>query len=369
MKLILKCAGWLLVAAALNAGAASPDPKPAATGDAGSNLTVESILGDKVVAKGNGFEIRRSQLDQAVVNSRANATARGQDIPANELPILELRSLQYLIQIQLLNNIATADDKAKGQAESDKAYDNLKKQSVSEDVMIRKFKAAGMTPESFRKGLAEEETARIVLASKVNVTSADLKKFYDDNPDKFERPEQARLQFIIMGASDPGGSPLTEGQKAEKKKSLADIRDRALKGEDFAKLARDYSENPSAKQAGNETVIARGLPQLPVTLENAAFSLKTNQVSDIIPTEAGFYLLKLLEKLPAGKVTLEEASPDIRNYLEGIAIRKILPATEAQLRKDANVEIVDTKLKTLEDNLPPPGLAPDDSGKPPTGTN
>ena len=370
MKLILQCSAWLLVAAALHAGAAADDTKPATSPAPGGELTINDLLPDKAVARGKGFEIKRSQLDEAVVNTRANASARGQDIPPNEMPLLELRSLQYLIRVQLLNGVASADDKAKGQAESDKAFEDLKKRTGDDAALARKFKNAGMTPDSFRKGLAEEATAQSVLAARVNVTGDDVKKFYDDNPDKFERPEQARLQFIIMAASDPAsGSPLTEGQKAAKKKELSDIRDRALKGEDFARLARDYSENPSARQSGTETVIARGMMNVPAVLETAAFALQTNQVSDLITTDAGYYVLKLLEKMPAGKITLDEARPDIRNYLEGNAIQKMLPAYEAQLRKDAGVEILDPKLKTLEDNLPPPGLAPDTSRKPAGSTN
>ena len=105
-----------------------------------------------------------------------------------------------------------------------------------------------------------------------------------------------------------------------------------------------------------------------VSFETTAFSLQTNQVSDIITTDYGFHILKLMEKIPAGKATLDEASRDIRDYLESQAVQKMLPAFEAQLRKDANVEILDTKIKTLEDNLPPAGLVPDSSGKTPSAT-
>ena len=375
--LLLRRSGWLAVAAALNLGAASDPAAAGAAATSGtppSGASMSDLLPDTVVARGNGFEIKRSELDRAVISSRANAAARGQDITADKLPQVELMALEYLIRVQILNHIATADDKAKGLEQSDKYYEALRKRAPSEEVMLRQIKAAGLTPESLRKGLTEEATAKIVLSSKVTVTSNDVQKFYDSNPDKFEQPEQARLGLITLGLPDPTtGLPLTENQKAEKKKQLTDLRDRARKGEDFAKLAKDYSDDPRAKTGTTEITISRGNPNLPPQLESAAFSLQTNQISDVITTDVGFVLVKMIQKKPAGKVAFEEASADIRDYLESVEIKKMLPKYEAQLRKDTGVEILDKKLKALEDSLPPeqtsPGVTQPGGAVPAAGAN
>jgi peptidyl-prolyl cis-trans isomerase C len=367
MKSIVKCACWLMAGTALAAAAAADDTKPAASPE----ISVNDLLGDKVVARGKGFEIKRSQLDQAVVDAKADASARGQDIPDSDQPILELRSLQYLIRLELLNGVATDDQKAKGRDEADKYYEELKKRSGSEDVLTRKFKALGLTAEMFRKDMVEEAIANAVLAAKVDITPADIKKFYDDNPDDFEKPEEARLLFITMGGPDhTTGTPLTEGQKAEKKKEIEGLRDRAIKGDDFGQLARDYSEDTTAKDNNGAITIVRGMRGLPLAFETTAFGLQTNQVSDIITTDYGFHIMKLIEKVPAGKATLTEATTAIKARLERDKIAEILPPYEAQLRKDAAVEIVDPRLKELEANAPPAaGLTPSAPARLGTGTN
>ena len=79
---------------------------------------------------------------------------------------------------------------------------------------------------------------------------------------------------------------------------------RARAGEDFAKLAKEYSEDPGSKDKGGEYKFPRG--QMVPEFEAAAFSLKTNQVSDIVTTSFGYHIIKLSEKIPAQKVELRQ---------------------------------------------------------------
>jgi peptidyl-prolyl cis-trans isomerase C len=73
----------------------------------------------------------------------------------------------------------------------------------------------------------------------------------------------------------------------------------------------------------------------------------------VITTQFGFHLIKMVERIPAKKATLAEATPDIRRYLETVAFRKMLPEYFAELKKNADVEILDPKLKEAE--MPPAG--------------
>src|SRR5262245_21069119 len=72
------------------------------------------LFGDTVVAKGKGFEIKRSQLDDEVIRLKALAAARNQPISSDQSAILEKQVLEQLIQIQLLQGKASAADKAAG---------------------------------------------------------------------------------------------------------------------------------------------------------------------------------------------------------------------------------------------------------------
>jgi peptidyl-prolyl cis-trans isomerase C len=351
MKSFLNICGCLIAVTALTAAAATDDllnpPSKAAP-------SITDLLPDDAVAKGNGFEIKRSQLDKAVINYRASAAAHGQEIPAEQIPMLEKQALDNLLLVKLLNGVATPEQKAKADAQAGTNFAELKKQFATEELMVRQFKTSGVTPDQVRSNLAEQATAQIVLSSRVKITDADVKQFYDAHPEQMVEPEKVRVSFITMGGPDQlTGAPLSNDQMAAKKKQIEAIRDRARNGEDFAKLAKENSEDAMSKEHGGEITLTRGMRGLPPEFESAAFALETNQVSDVITTQYGFHLIKMKERIPSKKDTLEEATPEIRRYLEAAAVKKMLPDYFAELKKDAGVVILDPKLKELD--LPPAG--------------
>jgi len=137
---------------------------------------------------------------------------------------------------------------------------------------------------------------------------------------------------------------------------------RAKSGEDFAKLARQYSEDPGSKDNGGEYTFPRG--QMMPEFEAAAFSLNTNQVSDVVTTPYGYHIIKLYEKIPAKKIDFDKAESDIKDYLTQQQIQKQFPQYSQKLRKDADVQILDDKLKPLDLPVSSDNPAPTGSSKP-----
>jgi peptidyl-prolyl cis-trans isomerase C len=351
MKSFLTICGCLIAVTALTAAAATPaSPTAAST----ATPSIDDLLPDSAVARGKGFEIKRSTLDQAVISYRTSAAAHGQEISAEQMPMLERQQLDQLLLVRLLNGVATPEQKAKAADEAGTNFAEIRKQFATEELMVRQFKTSGLTPEQVRSNLTDQATAHLVLSAKANISDDDIKKYYDENPSQMEEPEKVRVEFITMGGPDAlTGAPLSNDQLAAKKKQIEDLRDRARKGEDFAKMARDNSEDAASKEHGGEITLARGMRGLPPEFETAAFALQTNEVSDVITTQFGFHLIKMVERIPAKKATLTEASPDIKRYLETVAFKKMLPEYFAELKKNADVEILDPKLKEAE--MPPAG--------------
>ena len=112
-----------------------------------------------------------------------------------------------------------------------------------------------------------------------------------------------------------------------------------MKGEDFSALVKQYSDDPASKDKGGEYTFPRG--KMVPEFEAAAFTLKTNQISDLVESRYGYHIIKLLEKFPASKVSLAEASPHIREYLVSVAVKNGLPAYMAKLKAAADVKILD----------------------------
>jgi len=354
----------LFVAAALPVRGAAPD-RPAPTNTAAASkpaFKASDLFGNKIVAKGKGVEVTRGQLDDEVIRLKSQAAARNQNIPPEQMGQMERQILEQLIQVQLLQAKATEADKATGKALAEKRLAEATTRLGSEEALNRQLKLMGATREEVLAKWTESATAETVLKRdlKVDVTDADAKKYFDDNPARFEEPEMVRASHILLMTTDPKtNTELTDEQKAAKRKQMEGLLKRARAGEDFAKLAKEYSEDPSSKDKGGEYKFPRN--QMVPEFEAAAFSLATNQVSDIVTTRFGYHIIKLSEKIPAKKVDYDKAASDIKEGLTQQALQKQFPDYLAKLKTEAGVEILDEKLKAQE--LPDPSRQP--AGGPP----
>jgi parvulin-like peptidyl-prolyl isomerase len=332
------------------------------------------LFGDPVVAKGKGLEVRQSQLDKVMVGVKATAAMRGQQFSPEQAKLVESEMLTRLIQVQLLLQQATDADKAAGREEFEKSLQELKtKQKLTDAEFDQKLGAQlrlqNVTRAEWDKENTDQATVLAVLkrALNLNITDADAKSFYDAHATDFEQPEMVHVRHILLMTIDPDTrSPLTADQQQAKRKQIDDLLKRARGGEDFATLATQYSEDPGSKDDGGELPpFSRG--QMVAEFEAAAFSLNTNQISDVITTVYGYHIVKLLDKIPAKTVPFTGADTKIAGLSGGqsVTIRDALTAQTIQaqapkylqgLRKDADVQILDADLKAVMDeqtNAPP----------------
>ena len=297
---------------------------------------VSDLFADTVVAKGKGVEIKRSQLDEEIIRTKAGYAAQQRQAP----PDLDQRVLDGLIGAKLILSRATDAEF------NEKLGPSLRMQ--------------GLKREQWDKQQLEQATIPAVLERemKINVTDDEVKKYYDENPARFEEPEMVRASHILLSTRDMSTDPpkeLPEDKKKEKRKQIDDLLKRARGGEDFAKLAKEFSEDPDSKDKGGEYTFARG--RMVPEFEAAAFSLSTNQISDVVTTQYGYHIIKLSEKIPAKKTELAKISPRIKDFLKSQAVQTQIKGYLENLKKEAGVEILDEKLK-LSESASSSGLPP-----------
>ena len=352
----------LIFAAALAAALLSPAASRAAlTNTSASELA--SLISDPVVAKGKGIEIKRSQVDTALIGVKANLNAQGRAVSPSDMLQFERQVLNDIIGLQILLGKATDADKAKGKELFQKGLDRLKRDNkLTDEEFDQKLgsslKIQGITRAEWDKQRLDQATAGAVLERelKVNVTDEQVKKFYDENPAKFEQAEMVRASHILVATMDLATkTEYSDEQKKAKLKLAEDIRKRVVAGEDFAKLVKEFSDDTGSKDQGGEYTFARG--QMAPEFEAAAFSLGTNQVSDVVTTQFGYHIIKLNEKLPAKKLELAKVSDDLKEGLKTQELQKLLPDYLEKVQKEANVEILDARLKAV-DPLDAPRPAP-----------
>jgi peptidyl-prolyl cis-trans isomerase C len=331
-----------LVAGMISAHATSQNV--VAQTNANPEAAMTALFGDPPIVKGTGFEIKRSELDQVVTGARANAAANGQQMPAD----FDLSVLNQLITIQVLLQKADAADQVAGQKEADLQYTNLLKKFPSPEAFERQLQAVGMTVAELRAKATQEAVAKAALKRllNINVTDEEAKDYYAAHPSYFEQPELVHARHILLMTIDPvSHQPLTTNTIAAKRKQIEDIRKQIEGGADFAALAKQYSEDPGSRENGGELPqFSRG--QMVPEFESAAFSLGTNQVSEVVTTQFGFHLIKVLDKTPAKKVDFATAETEIKDELARQKIAKVAPDYVKKLRVEEQVEILDPTLKS-----------------------
>ena len=137
-----------------------------------------------------------------------------------------------------------------------------------------------------------------------------MKSYYDSHQEEFKTPEMVRARHILIRVSPSS----TDQEKKKAREKAEEILAKIKKGEDFEKLATQFSEDPGSKQRGGDLgFFPRG--RMVKSFEDAAFSLKPGEVSGIVETQFGFHIIKLEEKKEAGVEPFETAREKIRQKL------------------------------------------------------
>ena len=328
---------------------------------ADTSAATTATTGNPVIARGTGLEITSGDLDEAMTGIKAQIQSL---TPAKVIEVQKLM-LNRLIETKLLMAKATDTDKATGKKMADLRMTALKENAGSQEAFAQQLKTLGMTEADLSAKITQETTAQAALQRelKVAVTDDEVKKYYDGHTADYEQPEMARVSHILIFTVDPmTRAALPADQQLARRRKADDLVKAARAGTDFAALAKQYSEDPGSKENGGMLPpFPRG--QMLREIEDAAFSLTNNQVSDVITTTSGYQIIKLVEKIPSKKMGYLAAIADIRQGLTQQQTAKLAAVYLDGLKKAAAVEILDPNLKPAAvtgGNIPatPPVTAP-----------
>jgi peptidyl-prolyl cis-trans isomerase D len=145
------------------------------------------------------------------------------------------------------------------------------------------------------------------IRSRTQVSAEDVQRQYQENQSQYSTPEQVRASHILFK---------TEGKdEAEVRKQAESVLKRAKVGEDFAKLANEFTEEEVGKTRGGDLdFFGRGA--MAKEFEEASFALKPGQISDIVQTQFGLHIIKLTDRKPATTRTLDEVKPQIEDQIK-----------------------------------------------------
>lgn len=293
----------------------------------------------KVVAKVNGVGIKALSLDAAVNNFVANQKMFGVNVSDADKVNLRKDILEQLINAELLYQESQKLPLGDLGKEIDDQYESIKKGFKTEDEFLKVLKDRGATVDDLKNDIKKGISITKYLDGNVfndlpAVSEDEKKQEYEKNKDKLSVPESVKASHILIKVSKDA----KEQAKKKLKTKIEGLRKKAAAGEDFAKLAKENSEDTSAANGGDLGYFRRG--EMVKPFEDAAFSLNNGQISNVIETEFGYHVLKVIDKKPARTLSYDEVKEDITNFLVSKKKREALDKVVEELKKTAKIEMI-----------------------------
>jgi peptidyl-prolyl cis-trans isomerase D len=148
------------------------------------------------------------------------------------------------------------------------------------------------------------------VGKKITIDDAQIQAYYNENTALFTTPEKRRARHILLKA----GQEDSEELHKEKAKRAAEIAVLAAASDDFAALAKEYSEGPSSANGGELGFFAQG--QMIPAFEQAVFAMNPGEISKVVKTSYGYHVIKLEEIQPTSTRSLNEAKAEIISALQ-----------------------------------------------------
>ena len=292
---------------------AAPAAAKAAKPSSGEGKVVEEII-----ARVNNEIITRSELDKARATAeegvRQDCTGRCTPEQLREaIEDSQKNALRDLIDQSLLAQrgkdlgISVETDVVK-QLDQIRIQNNLK----DLDELEKAVTSQGMNWEDFKNNIRNRFLTQQVISrevgSHITIGHDETLKFYNEHKNEFVMPEEVALRAIEVSTEGK-----TEAETPELKKKAETYLKRINDGEDFAVLAKRYSDGKTAQQGGYLGEYKRG--ELSKELEDKAFAMKKNELTDVIETKQGFLILQVLEHYTEGIQPYEKVEPKIQDHL------------------------------------------------------
>ncbi|MCK4241245.1 MAG: peptidyl-prolyl cis-trans isomerase [Candidatus Atribacteria bacterium] len=168
---------------------------------------------------------------------------------------------------------------------------------------------------------------KVEIYDKVKLSEEEIAKYYKENKEDFIKNEEYHLHHILV----------------ESQEEAEAILEKIKGGTDFVELAKERSLCPSGEKGGDLGFVARGRTVNP--FEDAAFTLRPGEISEVVKTQFGYHIIKLEEISPERQKTLEEAKTEIEFILLPEMQQQAFTRWLSSLRDEAQVQIKEELLR------------------------
>ncbi len=285
-----------------------------------------------VVALINNNPIKEDQLRSRIL---LGAAAYDESIFKDPTAFLNVKkeTLNQMIENRAIidwgrkqNIVLTVEEKAVGITRLKKGYSDREFQNMLDEKKI----SYSLWTQLEEENLTVQKIMQKSLYPEIKVSENELATYYKSHLEDFAIEEQVRVRQIA----------------ADSEAKAAALRQRVLKGENFAKVAIMHSISPDRANGGDLGYFPRG--NYPKEFDDACFSLKPGEISPVIKSPYGFHIFKLINKRPKGYLTLEEVLPRIESILIQKKMAESYKPWLNRILSETRIQIMEGVLRKME---------------------
>ncbi len=248
--------------------------------------------------------------------------------------------LDQMIYTEAIYEAAKKENLLPTEEEINKSIEEFNTSIKDNDDYKKQLKELGID-DNFLKYQFERTLASDNYKEKFNkdnaVTNDEMKEYYDDNKDDFYI-DQVEASHILIKTTDDEGNQLSDEKKEEAKKKAEEVLSKAKSGEEFSKLAKEYSEDTVSAENGGELGFF-GKGQMVQPFEEAAFSMKVGEISDLVESDYGYHIIKVTDKEDRQK-TFDEVKDTIKDTLQDEKYNAQVEKLKEEAKVEKNEEIL-----------------------------
>lgn len=243
---------------------------------------------DKIIARVDNHYILSSDLEERISSYKAN----GQKAP-EKCQILESLIISKLLLAKAeIDSVMVEDKEVDNDLDAKMGY-MIQRFGSEKNIVEAYGKSIDNLKAELRRDVKEQkviEKMQRTISGNVKITPSDVRKFFNSIPkDSLPYiPSEVEIGHVVRLGT------VTKEQKEKLRNQLLDLKARAEKGEDFAMLAQIYSEDVGSAKNGGDLNFAKRGAMVP-EFEGAALALKPGELSNIVESQFGFHLIKLIE--------------------------------------------------------------------------
>lgn len=302
------------------------------------DTTVQSAVENRWVAVVNLEPITGDQLDLATFRHLYQRGKHYDEIPEKNLQMIRRAVLQRLIDDTLVRHYADGEHFKAPPEEIERYISSWKTQFATEDEMLSRLEAQGLTEAELDEELARVWSRKRWLEGRilpaVEVTDDEAHAWFEanhENSDRFTEPAKVHVRQIFLSTIDV--------EDDSKETLIREIYTQLTEEEaDFSELAKQYSEDERSNNRGGD-INWLAADRLPEDFTGPVFKLRKGELSEPFQTAIGWYIVEMLDREEERAQTFDEVAEEIRDHLESERTVETIKLFMKKLRTVANIQL------------------------------